>query len=134
MTNGRSWRVVLYATLIFVAGVFTGLIAGPLAFRTFLRPPTPSEMSSHILARMQSRLSLTPEQTAQIKPLVEVTASDIEAIRVATAKQISDRIAQTNSKVAPFLTSEQKAKLDQMEAERRDHLGHAPPFYRPRMP
>jgi Spy/CpxP family protein refolding chaperone len=134
MTKWRFWRVVLYATLIFVAGLFTGVIAGPLVFRTFLRPPTPAEMSSHILARLQSRLSLTPEQTAQIKPLVELTASDIEAIRVATAKQISDRIAETNSKVAPLLTPEQNAKLEQMETERREHMRHASPFFRPRLP
>jgi Spy/CpxP family protein refolding chaperone len=134
MTKWRSWKVVLYATLIFVAGLFIGVLAGPLVLRTFLRPPTPAEMSSHILARLQSRLSLTPEQTAQIKPLVELTASDIEAIRVATTKQISDRIAESNSKVATFLTPEQNAKLNQMEAERRERMRHASPFFRPRLP
>jgi Spy/CpxP family protein refolding chaperone len=135
MTKSRSWKVVLYATLIFVAGLFIGALAGPFALRTFLRPPTPAEMASHILARLHSRLSLTPEQTAQIKPLVELTASDIEAIREATTKQISDRIAETNSKVAPFLTPDQKAKLDQMDAERREHMmRHAPPLFRPRRP
>jgi Spy/CpxP family protein refolding chaperone len=134
MTKWRSWKVVLYATLIFVAGLFIGVLAGPLVLRTFLRPPSPAEMSSHILARLQSRLSLTPEQTAQIKPLVEQTASDIEGIRAATTRQISDRIAETNSKVATFITPEQKAKLDQMDAERREHMRHAPPFFRPRLP
>jgi Spy/CpxP family protein refolding chaperone len=134
MTKWRSWKVVLYATLIFVAGLFIGVLAGPHVLRTFLRPPTPAEMSSHILARLQSRLSLTPEQTAQIKPLVELTASDIEAIRVATTKQISDRIAESNSKVATFLTPEQNAKLNQMEAERRERMRHASPFFRPRLP
>jgi Spy/CpxP family protein refolding chaperone len=134
MTKWRSWKVVLYAALIFVAGLFIGVLAGPLVLRTFLRPPTPAEMSSHILARLQSRLSLTPEQTAQIKPFVELTASDIEGMRVATAKQISDRIAETNSKLAPLLTPEQNAKLAQMEAERREHMRHVSPFFRPRLP
>jgi Spy/CpxP family protein refolding chaperone len=134
MTKARSWKVVLYATLIFVAGLFIGVLAGPYVQRTFLRPPTPTEMSRHILARLQSRLSLTPEQTAQIKPLMEQTASDIDAIRVATTKQISDRIAESNSKIATFITPEQKAKLDQMEAERREHMRHGPPFLRPRLP
>ncbi|MDB6148035.1 MAG: hypothetical protein JWO45_1699 [Spartobacteria bacterium] len=134
MTKSRSWKIILYATLIFVAGLFIGVLAGPFVLRTFLRPPTPAEMSRHILARLQSRLSLAPEQTAQIKPLVEQTASDIEAIRQATTKQISDRIAETNAKVAPFLTAEQNAKLEQMEAERREHRRHAPSFFRPRLP
>jgi Spy/CpxP family protein refolding chaperone len=129
MTKARSWKVVLYATLIFAAGLFIGVLTGPHVLRTFLHPPTPAEMSRHILARMQSRLSLTPEQTAQIKPLVEQTASDIDAIRAATTKQVSDRIAETNSKIAPFITPEQKVKLDQMEAERREHMRHGPPFF-----
>jgi Spy/CpxP family protein refolding chaperone len=133
MTKTRSWKVILYATLIFVAGLFIGVLAGPRMLRTFLRPPTPAEMSSHILARLQSRLSLTPEQTAQIKPLVEQTASDIDTIREATTKQISDRIAEANAKTATFLTPEQKAKLDQMAAERRERMRHASPFFPPRL-
>src|SRR5438105_14721385 len=104
MTKTRSWKAVLYATLIFVAGLFIGSLAGPHMFLKFVRPPTPAEMSSHILARLQSRLSLTSEQTAQIKPLVEQTASDIVAIRATTTKQISDRIAESNSKIAAFIT------------------------------
>ncbi|HEY2681677.1 MAG TPA: hypothetical protein VGI59_10180 [Candidatus Udaeobacter sp.] len=134
MTKARSWKVVLYATLIFVAGLFTGVLAGPHVFRTFLRPPTPAEMSRHILGRLQSRLSLTPAQTAQIKPLVEQTASDIDAIREATTKQISDRIAEAHAKTATFLTPEQKVKLDQIAAERRKRMRHESPFFPSRLP
>jgi Spy/CpxP family protein refolding chaperone len=133
MINARSWKVILYATLIFAAGLFIGSFAGPRMLGRFLRPPTPAEMSSHILVRLQSRLSLTPEQTAQIKPLVEHTASEIDAIRETTTKQISDRIAESNSKIAAFITPEQKAKLDQMEAERRKHMRHNGPFFPPRL-
>src|ERR1700726_1623623 len=133
MTKARSWKGILYATVIFMAGLFIGSLTGPRMLIRLLRPPTPAEMSSHILARLQSRLSLTPEQTAQIKPLVEQTAADIDAIRVATMKQISDRIAEANSKTAIFLTPEQKAKLDQMAAERREHMRHASPFFPSRL-
>jgi Spy/CpxP family protein refolding chaperone len=91
-------------------------------------------MSRHILGHLQSRLSLTPEQTAQIKPLVEQTASDIDAIREATTKQISDRIEEAHSKTATFLTPEQKAKLDQMAAERRKRMRHESPFFPSRLP
>src|ERR1700730_9743120 len=133
MTKASSLKIILYATLIFVAGLFTGAIAGPRALRSFLHPPTPAEMSSRILERLQSRLALTPEQTAQIKPVVEQTASEIDAIREATTKQIADRIAESNSKMAAFITPEQKAKLDRMEAERREHMRHAGPFFPPRL-
>jgi Spy/CpxP family protein refolding chaperone len=133
MTKGRSWKVILYATVIFMAGLFIGSLTGPRMLIRLLRPPTPAEMSSHILVRLQSRLSLTPEQTAQIKPLVEQTAAEIDAIRVATTKQIADRIAESNSKIAAFITPEQKAKLDRIEVERREHMRHSGPFFPPRL-
>ena len=133
MTKAGSWKIVFYTMLIFVAGMFVGLLAGPHMLSSYLRPPTPAEMSSRILARLQSRLSLTPEQTAQIKPIVEQTASEIDAIREATTKQIADRIAESNSKIAAFITPEQKAKLDRMEAERREHMRHNGPFFPPRL-
>ncbi len=128
MSKASSWKVFLYAALVFVAGLFIGVIAGPHGLRMLLSPPTPAEMSSHILARLQHRLSLTPEQIAQIKPLLEQTSSDIEAIREATTKQVADRIAETDSKIAPFLTPEQKAKLDQMGIEHREHMRRSPVF------
>lgn len=128
MSKASSWKIFLYAALVFVAGLFIGVIAGPHGLRMFLSPPTPAEMSSHILAHLQHRLSLTPEQTAQIKPLVEETSSDIEAIRKATTKQVADRIAETDSKIAPFLTPEQKTKLDQMGIEHREHMRRSPFF------
>ena len=133
MTKALSWKVVLYATLIFAAGLFIGVLAGPHLLRTLLRPPTPAEMSSHILARLQFRLSLTPEQTAQIRPLVERTSSDIDAIREATTKQVADRIAETDSKIAPFLTPEQKTKLDQMQAEHRERMRHGSRVFQPQL-
>ncbi len=89
---------------------------------------TPLISQSRLRRSRRHRLSLTPEQIAQIKPLVEQTSSDIEAIREATTKQVADRIAETDSKIAPFLTPEQKAKLDQMGIEHREHMRRSPVF------
>jgi Spy/CpxP family protein refolding chaperone len=130
MTAAASWKVFLYAAIIFVAGLFVGAISSPFLARTFLRPPPPGEMSHHLLTRLRSDLALTPEQTAQIKPLVVQAAADLDAIRVRTTKQVSDRIAETNAKIAVFLTPEQKAKLEKMQ-ERRKHMSGEPPFLPP---
>jgi hypothetical protein len=131
MMAAASWKVFLYATIIFVAGLFVGAIGSPFLVRTFLRPPPPGEMSRHLLTRLRSDLALTPEQTAQVKPLVVQAAADLDAIRVSTTKQVSDRIAETNAKIAAFLTPEQKAKLEKMEKERRKQMAGGPPFLPP---
>jgi Spy/CpxP family protein refolding chaperone len=123
-----SWKIIVYALLIFAAGVLTGVLASPHLARAFMRPPTPAEMSQHLLKRFQSELSITAEQTAQIKPLIEQTSSDLEAVRVSTSKQISTRIDENNSRIEEFLTPEQKIKFKQMEEERRKRFGrHRPP-------
>ena len=89
-------------------------------------------MSHHLLTRLQSQLALTPEQTAQIKPLIEQTAADLHAIRLRTTKDVSDRISETNVKIAAFLSPEQKAKLEKMDEERRKHMRGNPPLFPPR--
>lgn len=134
MNGVLKWKVVAYALLIFLAGLFIGAVGSPFLVRTFLRPPSPNELSRHLLARLQSQLALSSAQTAQIKPLIEQTSADLDRIRVATAKQISDRITQTNSKIAPFLTPEQRAKLEKIDAERRKHLSREIPFLAPPPP
>lgn len=134
MNGVLKWKVVAYALLIFLAGLFIGAVGSPLLVRTFLRPPSPNELSRHLLARLQSQLALNPEQTAQIEPLIEQTSADLDRMRVATTRQISDRITQTNSQIAVFLTGEQKAKLEKIDAERREHLSHKIPFFPPPPP
>ena len=131
MTAAASWKVFLYAALIFVAGLFVGAIGSPFLLRTFLRPPLPSEMSRHLLTRLQSQLALSPEQTAQIKPLIEQTATELHAIRLTTTKQVSYRLEETNAKIATFLTLEQKTKFEKMQEERRKRMHAGPPFFAP---
>ena len=134
MNKSPAWRSVLYAILIFAAGLFSGLVITPMLFRMVVGPPRPAEMSRHMLSRLQSKLDLTSEQVAQIKPLVEQASSDLETMRIGTAKQVFDRIAETNSRIAAFLTPEQIAKLEKMEAERRAHLSDKIPFLPPPPP
>jgi Spy/CpxP family protein refolding chaperone len=129
-----SWKIVLYATLIFVAGLLIGAVGSPFLARAFLRPPSPAAMSDHLFKRLEKDLALTPEQGAQIKPLIDQMSSQMNSIRSDTSKQISDSINETNSKIAEFLTPEQKTKLDQLEAERRKHLRREIPFLPPPSP
>ncbi len=131
MSKGRSGRVILYALLIFLAGAVTGVLVAPMVGRTFMRPPRAEEMSHHMLEYLQSGLHLTDQQTAQIKPLIERTGADMEIIHHETMKRVLARIGQTHAQISLLLTPEQKAKFIKMEAERREHFKHRPPFGEP---
>ena len=124
MNNVVSGKVILYATLIFLAGVATGALIAPMIGRTFMRPPQPQQMSRHMLEHLQSQLQLTSEQTAKIKPLVEQTGADMEAIHRETMKRVVARLHQTHVEISSLLTPEQRVKLDKMEAEHRKHFRH----------
>lgn len=118
--------------LIFVAGLFIGAVGSPFLMMQFMQPPSRAGMSQHIFQRFQKELALTPDQSAQIKPLIDQMSSQMDTIRNETSKQISDRIDETNAKIAEFLTPEQKAKLERLEEERRKRFDKRPPLLPPR--
>jgi hypothetical protein len=129
MSKSPPWKIVLYAALIFISGLLSGLVLGPVFRHTFLGP-SPSRISHHMLWRLKSGLHLTPDQMAQIKPFIEKTATDLDAIRSEAAKRVSSRMDEVNSQIAGFLTPQQKAELKKMESERREHMSRrlsAPP-------
>jgi Spy/CpxP family protein refolding chaperone len=84
-----------------------------------------------MLAHLRSGLNLTDEQMAKIKPLIEKTCADMETIHRDTTRRAMNRIAETNAKIATFLTPEQKVKFEKMEAEHRNRIGHIHHFAAP---
>jgi len=131
MNRSRATRIVLYATLIFLAGAITGALVAPMTGRHFMRLPDSQQMSHHMLAYLRSGLDLTDEQVANIRPLIEKTCSDMETIHRQTTRRAMDRIAETNAKIAVFLTPEQKAKFEKMEAEHKNRIRHVHHFATP---
>jgi Spy/CpxP family protein refolding chaperone len=131
MNKSPAARVVLYAVLIFVAGAITGALVAPMIGRSFMRLPDSRQMSHQMLAHLRSGLDLTDEQMAKIKPVIENTCADMETIHRETTKRALDRIAETNAEISAFLTPEQKAKFEKMEAEHRNHIRHTHHFGAP---
>lgn len=125
MNNSRVLRIVVYATLIFLAGAATGAFVAPNLGRHFMRPPRAEEMSRHMLEHLQSELNLTADQAAKIRPLIEETGQAMDALRRNTTQQVRARMAETNKKIAALLTPEQQIKFEKMEAEHRQRLERA---------
>ena len=123
----RVGRIVLYAGVIFLAGLVTGALVAPIVGRTFLRPPGPEQMSRQMMARLQSRLQLRPEQKTQVQPIIDRTSADMIAIRRETTKRVSKRIEETNREISVLLNPEQKVEFEKMETERRKRLGYREP-------
>ena len=65
--------------------------------------------------RMQEELDLTPAADRENRPIFDQAASELEKIRSETSTQVQQVIAETDRALAPELTDEQRAKLEQLE-------------------
>jgi len=81
---------------------------------------------NHRLQKLKNELALTPQQIAQIRPIVQSTRQQIMALRQNTAlpqqqkrQQIRQIQASTFQQIRPLLTPEQLQRWKQIREERR---------------
>ena len=84
--------------------------------------------------RMKHDLSLTDDQTSQVKTILEDSRSKMEAVRSNSSLAQDDRRSQMmsirkaeNEKIEALLTPDQKTKYAAMEQQMRDRMRNGPP-------
>jgi len=123
MSNMTKGKAICYLVAIFIAGAACGTILGYASGRQqAVSPARQKEMSDKLLQRLQTRLSLTPEQFAQIKPIVEQNSAAMQAIHRESWQRVSDNFKKMNAQIAGHLTEEQRRKLEAMESERCENV------------
>ena len=128
---GKTWKVVLAFTAIFLAGsVFGGLLAVRYGARFAPRrnlPPLPPAVLRHLA----DRLDLTAEQKEKIRPMVDRAEEEIrpimerfnEAVRPLRQQSLRDTGAimrRLQQELAGELTPEQRAKLEKLQERQRE--------------
>jgi hypothetical protein len=77
-------------------------------------PPDPAKVSENILGHLSQKLSLTDDEKAKIKPIIDQQVTEMqkqmEAQRAAMKQQIED----ARAKIKPLLTADQQKQLDAM--------------------
>lgn len=78
-------------------------------------PPTPAQMTDKIVNGLTHQLSLTDDQKAKLRPIIEPQVTqmqkDMEAQRQAMQKLMDD----TKAKIKPILNADQQKQLDQIK-------------------
>jgi uncharacterized protein YbaP (TraB family) len=118
-----KWRIALGAAVVFFAGIATGMFCCFWHVHHVVLERNSGQLAAQMRAHLKWQLNLTPAQVEAITPIVDQTASQLDAIRSDTGHRVSETLAQSHRELAPHLTPEQRAKLDRM-AERRGHSFH----------
>jgi hypothetical protein len=130
MNVALRWKLILAFVLVFLAGVacgFFGAFHG--AGRIFGRGHTGS-LAEHMKRHLEWELRLNPQQVQQISPIIDRASSQLEAKREQTMRDVHEIFEQTHREMQPFLSPEQRTKLEQMERRHRHLLyrhGFMPP-------
>jgi len=123
LTKGK---IVVYLAAIFVAGGVTG---GVISWRESgekkWKPPTAKGICDSFRNRLRSELGLTPQQLERLEPLLQKRVTTMEEIRARTVKDLEELIRASDAEIADALnlSSDQRAKLQQMERIGREHFG-----------
>ena len=124
MSSALKWKLALGFFLVFLAGATVGSLAGNWGRHSFhFRSAHAGEIAQRMTERFRTELSLTPEQTAKIAPIIEANARKLEAIRMETGRRVRQTFVETHQEISPHLTPEQRTKLAAMEERHRRREG-----------
>jgi hypothetical protein len=123
MSNVTKRQAIFYLVAIFIAGLACGAILGYLTGRQeAVSPARQKEMSERTLRRLESRLGLTPDQIAKVRPIVEQNSAAMQSIHRESWQRVSDTFKRMNAQIAGYLTEAQQDKLEAMENERCENV------------
>ncbi len=120
MSKPSKWRIGLYLTGLFLAGAVTGAVLTAFAGRElFLRAMSQDAMARHWRRELEKRLSLTPEQSARIAPVINEA---LDALRVTVGDQMQTTLSNCNARIAVELTPEQRTRFAAIEREQTEFV------------
>lgn len=129
MNHSLRWKLALAFALVFVAGATCGFFGSFHLHRLFFHPHH-GELAEHMKRNLRAQLNLTSEQIQQLAPIIDRGAAQLDAQRKATHKDVRAIFEQTHREMLPFLSPEQKTKLETLEKRHRQsmhHRGFGPP-------
>ncbi len=132
MNKSLRWKLVLACLLVFLAGAACGFFGAVHAHHVFAQMD-PGSVAQHMKQRLRGELKLTPEQMQQISPIIDRAASQLKMKREQTMRDIHEIFKKTHRDMQPFLTPEQRTRLEQLEKRHR-HLLHQHGFMAPGPP
>jgi hypothetical protein len=76
----------------------------------------PSQITDDILNRLNGQLSLTEDEKAKIKPIIQADVDQFQKEAATWHQALQKRFEDTKAQIRPLLDADQQKKLDQLPA------------------
>lgn len=130
MNKSLRWKLILAFVLVFFAGAVCGFFGAMHSGHWIFARAHSGSLAEHMKRQLQWELRLTSEQVQQISPIIDRATSQLQAEREQTMRDVHNIFTETHRQMEPFLSPEQRTKLEQIEqrhARMLHHHGFMPP-------
>ncbi len=124
MNGSLRWKLILAFVLVFLAGAACGFFGALHGGLWLFGHAHSGSMAEHLKRQLERELRLTPQQVQQISPIIDRASSQLQAKREQTMRDVHEIFEHTHREMQPFLTPEQRTKLEQIEKRHRRMLHH----------
>ena len=110
-----KWKITLYLSALFLAGVVTGaILTAHIGRRIMMRVMQPEAMAGHWQHDLETKLNLTAAQSQKIAPIIR---ESMKSFGAALCDQTELALSNCNARIELELTPEQKIKFAEIEKQ-----------------
>jgi len=111
----NKWKIGLYLSALFLAGVVTGaILTAQIGRRMMMRVMQPEAMAGRWQHDLESRLNLSAAQSQKIAPII---TDGMKSFGLMMRDQTGLALSNCNARIEQELTPEQKIKFAEIEKE-----------------
>ncbi len=122
-----AWRIALYVTLVFVAGLVVGVLANRYALPAHPVPDVPPHKSAESFRKamvedLTKRLHLDPQQVTQFQQILDDSRKDFQDFHDRHKDELKALYDRQHTRINALLRPDQRVIYDQIQAERQAHM------------
>ena len=122
-----GWRIALYFTLVFVAGLIVGALGDHYILRGRLHPENHPHQSAEsfrkaIVEDLTKRLTLDSQQVAQLQQILDDSRKEFQDFRERHKDEMKSMHDRQHVRIMALLRPDQRVIYDKIEAERQARM------------
>ena len=121
-----GWRIALYLTLVFVAGLVVGALGHRYLMPGHFGPGGPPHKSAEsfrkaVVEDLTKRLSLDAGQVSQLQKIMDDAHKDFQDFRERHKDEMKAIMDRQHARISEMLRPDQRVIYEKIQAERREH-------------